>query len=124
MSEELKGVVVCHGRLAAALVDAAEKISGVTGALIPISNSDCDRDAIEDRIAAAVDGRSAVIFVDMPSGSCFFAALRKVKQPAEVKVVTGANLAMLVDFVFHRSLPAGEAAERAAAAGARAIRSP
>jgi mannose/fructose-specific phosphotransferase system component IIA len=41
-----------------------------------------------------------------------------------VKAVTGVNLAMLVDFVFHRSLSPEEAAARAAAAGGRAIRIP
>jgi mannose/fructose-specific phosphotransferase system component IIA len=29
MSEELQGVVVCHGKLARALIEAAESISGV-----------------------------------------------------------------------------------------------
>jgi len=34
------------------------------------------------------------------------------------------NLAMLLDFVFHRDLPPVEAARRAAEAGSRAIRTP
>ena len=41
-----------------------------------------------------------------------------------VKVVTGVNLAMLVDFVFHVSLDAEAAAEHAMAAGTKAIRTP
>jgi len=53
MSEELRGVVVCHGRLAGALVDAAEQISGVTGALTPVSNTGCDRGTLEERVADA-----------------------------------------------------------------------
>ena len=57
MSEELRGVVVCHGRLAGALVDAAEQISGVTGALVAVSNTGCDRGTLEERVAEAVDGR-------------------------------------------------------------------
>ena len=69
MSETLRGVVVCHGKLAGALVEAAESISGVSGALVPVSNSGCDRDLLEQRVADAVDGHTAVVFVDLASGS-------------------------------------------------------
>jgi len=124
MSEELRGVVVCHGTLAGALVQAAEQISGLGGGLIPVSNSGCDRDALEDRVLAAVDGHPAVVFVDLASGSCLFAVLKRLRSEQLVKVVTGVNLAMLVDFVFHRSLSPTEAATRAAAAGEKSIRIP
>ncbi|HEU4680329.1 MAG TPA: hypothetical protein VFS51_01205 [Gemmatimonadales bacterium] len=124
MSEELRGVVVCHGSLAGALVQAAEQISGINGALIPVSNSGCDRETLEDRVLAAVDGRPAVVFVDLASGSCLFAVLKRLRTEQLVKVVTGVNLAMLVDFVFHRSLSPAEAATRAAAAGEKSIRIP
>lgn len=124
MSEELRGVVVCHGPLAGALVQAAEQISGVTSALIPVSNTGCDRDALEDRILEAVSGRPAVVFVDLASGSCLFAVLKRLRTEQLVKVVTGVNLAMLVDFVFHRSLAPSEAATRAMAAGEKSIRIP
>jgi mannose/fructose-specific phosphotransferase system component IIA len=93
MSEELRGVVVCHGRLAQALVE-------------------------------AVAGQSVVVFVDLSSGSCLFAVLKRLRAIDGVKVVTGVNLAMLVDFLFHRALSPAEAAERAATAGAKAIRVP
>jgi mannose/fructose-specific phosphotransferase system component IIA len=121
MSEELRGVVVCHGRLAGALVDAAEQISGVRGALIAISNTDCDRGTLEQRVAEAVGGVPAVVFVDLSSGSCLFAVLNRLREAAGVRVVTGVNLAMLVDFVFHRGLTAADAATRAAEAGGKAI---
>ena len=124
MSKELRGVVVCHGKLADALVEAAESISGVTGALVPVTNSGCDRDALEERVVAALGGSPAVVFVDLASGSCLFAVLKRLRSTDGVKAVTGVNLAMLVDFVFHRALSAEEAAARAAAAGTRAIRVP
>lgn len=121
MSDELRGVVVCHAKLAEALIEAAEQITGVRGALVPVSNTDCDRGTLEERIGLAVNGGPAVVFVDLASGSCLFAVLNRLRQAAGVKVVTGVNLAMLVDFLFHRSLPVSEAAARAAAAGDKAI---
>jgi mannose/fructose-specific phosphotransferase system component IIA len=124
MSEPLRGVVVCHGRLAEALVDAAEQISGVTGALTAVSNTGCDRGTLEERVAEAVGEGPAVVFVDLASGSCLFAVLNRLHTNTTSKVVTGVNLAMLVDFVFHRTLPLDEAAARAAIAGGKAIRVP
>jgi mannose/fructose-specific phosphotransferase system component IIA len=124
MSEELLGVVVCHGALAGALVQAAEQISGLTDILVPVSNTGCDRDTLEQRVLAAVNGRPAVVFVDLASGSCSFAVLKRLRGVPSVKVVTGVNLAMLVDFVFHRSLSPADAATRAVAAGEKSIRIP
>jgi mannose/fructose-specific phosphotransferase system component IIA len=124
MSEELRGVVVCHGPMAGALVQAAEQISGVDAALIPVSNTGCDRDTLEQRVLAAVDRHPAVVFVDMASGSCLVAVLKRLRADQTVRVVTGVNLAMLVDFVFHRSLSPEEAASRAVAIGQASIRLP
>ena len=122
MSEGLRGVVVSHGGLAAALIQAVEQISGVTGVLFPVSNNDCNPELIERKLAEAIGEGPAVVFVDLPSGSCFFAAMRAHKSQAEIPVVTGVNLPMLVDFVFHRGATAEEAARRAAAKGGEAIR--
>jgi mannose/fructose-specific phosphotransferase system component IIA len=118
---ELHGVVVAHGELARALVDSVEQISGIRGALVPVSNSGCDRDRLEQLLADAVGGRPSVVFVDMPSGSCLFAAARRLLGNSETRVVTGVNLAMLIDFVFHRDLPPAAAAERAVETGGKAI---
>jgi mannose/fructose-specific phosphotransferase system component IIA len=124
MSEELLGVVVCHGPLATALVDAAEQISGLKGVLVPVTNSGCDRDTLEERVMRAVNGQPAVVFVDLASGSCSFAVLKRLRGEPSVRVVTGVNLAMLVDFVFHRTLSPQEAATRAVTAGEKSIRIP
>ena len=123
MSDELRGVVISHAGLAAAMVQAVEQISGVTGVLIPVSNSDCDPALIERRLTEAVGEGPAVLFVDLPSGSCFFAAMRANRALGQVPVVTGVNLPMLVDFVFHRGVSAEEAARRAVTKGGDAIRS-
>jgi mannose/fructose-specific phosphotransferase system component IIA len=124
MSEPLRGVVAGHGSVAEALVQAVEQISGVTGALLPVSNADCDRGSLEEKIEAAIDGHPALIFVDLAAGSCLFAALHRLKVHPDARVVTGVNLAMLLDFVFHRDQSAEAAAERARQVGEQAIRVP
>lgn len=121
MSATLRGVVAAHGDLATGLVRAVEEVSGVYGALVPVSNRDCDRDTLERRIAEAMGDGPGVVFVDMPSGSCLFAALHDLRGWTDVRVVTGVNLAMLLDFVFHRDLPVETAVQRAVETGARAI---
>ena len=122
MNDGARGVVVAHGSLAAALVLEAERISGQTGVLTAVSNNACGREEIEQRVAEAAKDGPAVIFVDMPCGSCFFAAMRQARERSDVRVVTGVNLPMLLDFVLNRSLPPAEGAARAADKGSDAIR--
>jgi PTS system mannose-specific IIB component len=108
--------------MAAALVEAVESIAGDTGPFIAISNIGATRESLCEDIADAVGEDPAVVFVDMPGGSCLHATLMELKDRPNVAVVAGVNLPMLLEFAFHRDLPASEAAERAAAAGERAIR--
>ncbi len=121
---ELNGVVVGHGGVAKALVEAAEEITGLRGVLVPVSNTGCDRGALEERIVAAVGEGPAVVFVDLAAGSCLLAVLRRLRDREDVRIVTGVNLAMLVDFLFHRTLPPAEAAAHAASSGGSAIKVP
>ncbi|HXF96556.1 MAG TPA: hypothetical protein VNI61_10705 [Gemmatimonadales bacterium] len=124
MSEPLLGVIVSHSALAQALVSAVQAITGVDGALVPVSNEGCDYDALARRLERAVAGRPAVLFVDLPGGSCLTGAARYAHGNPALAVVTGVNLAMLLDFVFHREATPEQAARRAAEAGAKAIRTP
>jgi mannose/fructose-specific phosphotransferase system component IIA len=124
MSEILRGIVVAHGALGQALVNEAERISGQRGVLVAVTNEDGDKVEIQHRVAEAIDGQSSVIFVDMPCGSCFFAAMHEARGHQDVRVVTGVNLPMLVDFLHNRTLPPAVGAARAAEKGTDAIRHP
>jgi len=76
---------------------------------------------LEERVVAAVGDGPAIVFVDMPSGSCLIAAMRKLASRTDVRVVTGVNLVMLLEFLFHRGEPVADAARRAAETGAKSI---
>lgn len=114
---EVAGVVVAHASLADALVAAAEKISGIAGALVPISNEGASPDELLRSVSRAIDGRPAVLFTDLGSGSCGFVCRSIGRSRPDVAVVTGVNLPMLLDFLFHRDLPPVELSLRVAEKG-------
>jgi mannose/fructose-specific phosphotransferase system component IIA len=122
MSEPLRGVVVAHAGVAGALVEAVARITGLGDGLVAVSNEGCDRGALEERLAAAVGQAPAVVFVDLPSGSCLLASARFLRSRPGVAVVAGVNLPMLLDFVYHRDATPDAAAARAVATGARALK--
>jgi mannose/fructose-specific phosphotransferase system component IIA len=119
---DLRGIIVTHAAVAQALVTAVAAITGVGDALTGVSNEGCGTEELSERLRQAIGEGPAVVFVDLPGGSCFTSSMRYAKQHAEIAVVTGVNLAMLLDFVFHRDIPPAEAARRAVDAGAKAIR--
>jgi len=121
MSEPLLGVVFAHAEVAAAFVTAVRAIAGDGHGLTPVSNDGCDRAALAARLDAAIAGRPALVFTDMPGGSCAFSAAAYARAHPEVRVVTGVNLAMLLDFAFHREVVPDEAAERAVRTGRQSV---
>ncbi len=109
----VRGLVVSHGRLAHAFVDAVREICGEEGGLVPISNEGCSTEELERRIEKELeDPAPAIVFSDLPSGSCTFAARHLAHRHEGLGVVGGVNLPLLIDFVFHRSLPLAELLER------------
>lgn len=119
---ELRGIIVSHAAVAQALVAAVRAITGIDNALTAVSNEGCGTEQLAERLRDAVGEGPALLFVDLPGGSCMTSSTRYARQHADVAVVTGVNLAMLLDFVFHRNITPEEAARRAVDAGAKAIR--
>ena len=108
MSDVVRGVVVAHGTMAAGLVSAVREITGLDGeALVPISNKGISPDALAAQVRAGIRG-ATIVFTDLLSGSCGFAARRSGRDAPDCVIITGVNLPMLLEFAMHRELPLQE----------------
>ena len=117
MSSAARALVAGHGDFASGMVSAVGQITGRADLFTVLSNK--DRSAAEVLAALrelAGDG-VRVIFTDLPAGSCAMAARRLQRERPGLVVVTGTNLATLLDFVFAGDPFAGEAARHAAEKG-------
>lgn len=100
-------VVITHGRLAEALVEAAEAITGKMEKVKTVSVANTDStDGIRGVVSAAIkevdSGNGVVVFTDMFGGTPTNIAL-SLMNSGKVEVITGVNLPMLIKFVGHRS---------------------
>ena len=121
----VRGVVVAHGPMARAMVDAVRRIAGdAADGLIALSNDDKSPDALRAELEAELGTGPAVVFADLQSGSCAMAALSSCRDGARRVVVCGVNLPMLLDFVFHAQLPLDEVVDRVVDKGRAAITTP
>lgn len=125
MSEEMgsgpqnpRAIVVGHGDFAAGLVSAVGQICGMADKLVVLSMMGMTPEDIESGIRDQLSRTGArVIFTDLPAGSATLAARRIVRDEPGLVLVSGVNLATLLDFVFNTSVPPTEAARAAAERG-------
>ena len=115
-----RAVVAGHGDFAAGVISAVQQIVGTGSVFRGVNNAALDAVGLEQAIATAVaDSLATVVFTDLPGGSCTIAARRVARASPGLAVVTGANLAMLLDFALNGT--AAAAAEHAAEKGRAAI---
>jgi PTS system N-acetylgalactosamine-specific IIA component len=113
-----RAIVVGHGEFAGGLVSAVGQICGMADKLVVMSMMGMTPGDIESAIREQLSTTGArVIFTDLPAGSATIAARRIVKDEPGLVLVSGVNLATLLDFVFNTSVPPTEAARAAAERG-------
>lgn len=117
-SEKPRAIVVGHGEFSAGLVSAVGQICGLADKLVVLSNTGQAPEDIEGTIRHHLARTGArVIFTDLPGGSATIAARRIAKENPEIVLVSGVNLATLLDFVFSTASSPEEAARAAAERG-------
>ena len=121
-SESPRAIVAGHGDFPDGLVSAVDQISGRGKMFVAITNRDLSGEDIQARLADAVANAGIkVIFTDLPGGSATLAVRRMMRTNPEIVLVTGANLATLLEFAFHADADSVAAARTAAEKGRAAL---
>jgi len=108
MSEEtqVQGLIVAHSSLAEGFAAAVRQIAGSgDDALRTVTNEGRGPDGLLAALREAVGDAEVLVFTDLISGSCAFAARKFAMERPGTAIITGVNLPLLLDFVFHRDLP-------------------
>jgi PTS system N-acetylgalactosamine-specific IIA component len=93
-------IVAGHGDFAAGVVSAVAQITGRGALLVPVTNRGLGAADIEVVLReAATRAPVRVIFTDLPAGSCTIAARRLLRDRPDLRLVTGANLPTVLDFI-------------------------
>lgn len=102
----VRGVVIAHGDMAVGLIDAVRHIAGISGDfLVPLSNRGMGPDALAQEVRQLAGEQPTIVFTDLQSGSCGFAARRCVQELPHLVVISGVNLPILLEFVMRRQTP-------------------
>lgn len=113
-------VVAAHGALADGLVSAVDAITGRGAVLRAVSNAGLSLAGVMQAIGDALDTTGArIVFTDLPAGSCTLAARKLQRDRADLVLVIGVNLPMLLEFVMREGEPGTTAPARASAAADR-----
>jgi mannose/fructose-specific phosphotransferase system component IIA len=120
--EQVRAVLIGHGAMPAGLVDAVRHITGCdSNTIVPVSNRGMSPDSLAAAVREVVGAGPAIIFTDLQSGSCGFAARRVAHGCDGVVVVSAVNLPLLIDFAMNRMLPLDELVPRLLEKGRAAI---
>lgn len=113
-----QGVVIAHGPLGAAYIEAAKTIMGSDEGLFALSVTDMSVEEIASRLGSILnepreDVDGIVIMACLRGGSSWNVSAAVAKDKPHVRLVSGVNLAMLLTFLTRRDvLPLDELAEK------------
>ena len=114
-----RALLVTHGNLGAELLSTAELIVGPQKGASVLSNRELSSESLSEAIQtelATYGGDETVIFVDVAGGSCLCACRTAESEEKRVRMVSGVNLPMVLEFFHYRDrLPLDELVERVTA---------
>ena len=100
------GIVLTHGQIGAALIDAAASILGEIDNISALSTANLsflDINAKLNQVIATQNKKcGTIVMVSLKGGSCWNSALALARQLPKIEVVSGVNLTMLISFLSKR----------------------
>jgi PTS system N-acetylgalactosamine-specific IIA component len=113
-----RAIVAGHGDFPEGIVSAVQQISGRGSVFLALSNRGLSGEDIESRLkTAATETGARVFFTDLPAGSATLAIRRMMRENPDFVLVTGANLATLLEFVFQSDSDSSSAAHQSVEKG-------
>ena len=117
-----RGILLAHGSMAEGIVDAVRHITGAgPEVLMPLSNRGLSADSLADEVRSRLGPGPTLLFTDLQSGSCGFAARLLARDVRDVVIISGVNLPLLLEFVMQRELPIDELVPRLLQKGRAAL---
>lgn len=107
----LPGILVTHGDLGRALLRVVESILGPQDGIHVLTNTEVSSDRLQERVEGLLEEMPpgpVFVFVDLLGGSCGHACLNIQRGRDDVRVISGVNLPMLVEFAHKRARLAPE----------------
>lgn len=99
-----RAVLVTHGRVGQEILGACEQILGPQADVDVLSNDETSLEGLADLLRERLSGHRATVFLftDLLGGSCTHACRNVQAQLETVRIFTGLNLPMLLEFFHHR----------------------
>jgi mannose/fructose-specific phosphotransferase system component IIA len=100
----IPAVIVCHGGLGEAYLQALAAIYGDIPGLSAVSNEGLSGPALERAVAERLKGfgEGGIVFTDYFGGSCASACLALLPERSDLRIASGVNLPMLLYYLAHR----------------------
>ncbi len=122
-----QGILLTHGPVGDAMIEAVRTIMGIDEGLYAISVTNMSITEIASRLRALVTAPAAeqdgvLIMASLRGGSCWNVSVGIAKEYPGIKVLSGLNLAMVLSFISKRdSLAMPELAEEVYQDGVRGV---
>ncbi|MBN2169983.1 MAG: hypothetical protein JW819_01525 [Candidatus Krumholzibacteriota bacterium] len=100
----IPAVIVCHGALGEAYLEALAGIYGEVTDVATVTNEDLGAEELESAVAASLErlAGGGIVFTDYFGGSCANACLTLLPARPAVRLISGVNLPVLLYYLAHR----------------------